>query len=104
MKAVTRIGISLCCALACLLNPTAKAQVDQGRIVGVVRDPSQAVIAGASVRVTDERTGEQRTSTTDEQGYYAFLSLKPSFYTVRVDSAGFDSQETTGVALQVGQE
>src|SRR5262249_55264408 len=66
--------------------------------------PSQAVIAGASVMVTDERTGEKRTSTTDEQGYYAFLALKPSVYTVQVNSTGFGAQETTGVALQVGQE
>jgi hypothetical protein len=43
------------------------------RIVGVVRDPSQGVVTGATVTVTNERTGEKRTSTTDEQGYYAFL-------------------------------
>jgi hypothetical protein len=82
----------------------ANAQIDQGRIVGVVRDPSQAVISGASVTVTNERTGEKRFSSTDAQGYYAILALKPSFYTVQVSSVGFGSQEATGVALQVGQE
>jgi hypothetical protein len=54
--------------------------------------------------VTNERTGEKRTSTTDEQGYYAFLALKTSFYTVQAISVGFGSQGATGVALQVGQE
>jgi Carboxypeptidase regulatory-like domain len=104
MKGVTRIGVFVGCVFACLLSTIASAQVDQGRIVGVVRDPSQAVITGASITVTDERTGEKRTSTTDEQGYYAFPALKPSFYTVQANSVGFGSQEATRVALQVGQE
>lgn len=104
MKAATCIGIFVCCALACVLDPTARAQIDQGKIVGVVRDPSQAVIAGASVTVTNERTGEKRTSTTDDQGYYAFLALRPSVYTVQAISTGFGSEQATGVALQVGQE
>jgi hypothetical protein len=104
MKNVTCIGVFVGCVLACLLSTTANAQVDQGRIVGVVRDPSQALITGASIAVTNERTGEKRISSTDAQGYYAFLALKPSFYTVQVSSVGFGSQEATGVALQVGQE
>ena len=36
------------------------AQGEQGRIAGIVRDQSDAFVAGATVKVKNERTGEER--------------------------------------------
>jgi Carboxypeptidase regulatory-like domain len=80
------------------------AQVDQGRITGVVRDPSKAAIGGATVAITNDRTGEQRTTNTNDQGYYSFLALQPSLYTVKVSAAQFAPAEAKQLRVTVGQE
>src|SRR5215813_4681137 len=80
------------------------AQVDQGRITGVVRDPSKAAIGSATVTITNDRTGEQRTANTNDQGYYSFLALQPSLYTVKVSAAQFAPAEAKQLRVTVGQE
>lgn len=97
------ILITLTIGVQLLLAPVSLAQTDQGRLAGTVHDQSKAVIAGASVTVKNERTGEERTVNTDEQGYYLATNLKPSVYTIKVTASGFDGSEITGVELLVGQ-
>jgi hypothetical protein len=83
---------------------TALAQVDQGRFTGTVRDQTNAFVAGATVKVKNERTGEERTALTNQQGYFLIGSLKPSVYTIRAEKDGFAAIEYTGMAIAVGQE
>jgi len=52
-------------AIALLLPALAFAQAE-GRFVGVVLDPSGAVVPGATVVVKNERTGEERTVKSSE--------------------------------------
>jgi hypothetical protein len=87
-----------------LLIPIASfAQTDQGRIAGTVRDQGKAVVQGARVTVKNERTGEERSANTDEQGYYLVTNLKPSVYTIRANATGFVDVEITAAELLVGQ-
>ncbi len=87
-----------------ILKVAALAQVDQGRIVGTVFDPDRAVVPAAAITVKNERTGEERTTTTNDQGSYAVAALKPSIYTVKVRAPNFAPTEFTGVQVSVGQE
>ncbi|HVI73002.1 MAG TPA: carboxypeptidase-like regulatory domain-containing protein, partial [Pyrinomonadaceae bacterium] len=86
-------------ATAALVN----AQTDQGRIAGVVSDANGAVVPAASVLVKNERTGEERTATTNDSGYYIISGLKPSLYTVTASAQNL-SVRVTNVQLLVGQE
>ena len=54
-------------AIALLLPVPAFAQAE-GRFVGVVLDPTGAVIPGATVVVKNERSGEERTVTSNAEG------------------------------------
>ena len=54
-----------------------------------MKDPSGAVIAAASVVVTNEGTGLERRAATNDTGYYTVSSLPPGFYTISVEAAGF---------------
>jgi hypothetical protein len=91
-------------AVAGLIHvPAASAQTDQGRIAGTVHDISGAVISGATVTVKNERTGEERTVTTNEQGNYTAAALKPSVYGVKATLDAFAPAEVTGIQLVVGQ-
>jgi hypothetical protein len=87
-----------------LIAAPAIAQVDQGRFTGTVRDQSNAFVGGAKVKVTNEKTGEERVVLSNPQGYFLVGSLKPSTYTVRAERDGFAPIEYTGMNLAVGQE
>src|SRR5262245_48572306 len=96
--------LSACLAIVALCASPAVAQVDTGRIAGIVRDSSGALAAGVTAKVKNERTGEERTATTNEQGYFLITPLKPSTYTIRVERAGFSAIEYTQMPLAIGQE
>ncbi len=100
------ISISLIFAffMQVALQTAVFAQTDVGRITGTVRDQNNAVVPGATVVVKNEKTGEERTVTTGENGLYQVTNLRPSFYTVSVNVAGFAKVDYTQIQLSVGQE
>jgi carboxypeptidase family protein len=102
MKLV-RLLIAIAVAMA-VESPLLIAQVDQGRIAGTVRDQSNAFAAGTSVKLTNERTGEERTATTNDKGYFLVTGLKPSTYTIVVSRDGFSPVSYDKMPLAVGQE
>ncbi len=78
------------------------AQVSS-RISGIVTDPSGDVIVGATVTVTNTGTQADATSQTNETGFFIFPNLQPGSYSVRIESAGFNAYERTGVILNANQ-
>jgi Carboxypeptidase regulatory-like domain len=80
------------------------AQVDNGRIAGIVRDSSGALATGVTAKAKNERTGEERSAVTNDQGYFLIAPLKPSTYTIRVERVGFAPIEYTAMPLAIGQE
>src|SRR5438045_8486280 len=72
----------LAMAIVSLAPALGLAQGDQGRVVGTVSDANGGVVPGATVVIKNEKTGEERTVTTNESGYYSVTALKPSAYTV----------------------
>ncbi len=65
------------------------AQKDTGAIVGLVRDPSGAVVPGAKVIVSDADRGTQVTLSTNDEGEYVASPLRIGRYTVTVEKEGF---------------
>jgi len=66
-------------------------QSTSGVVVGMVKDPSGAPIADASVRVENIVSGYSRETTTNAQGTYRFPNLPFNPYRVIVRSPGFDT-------------
>src|SRR5215213_5482573 len=81
----------------------ARAQQDQGRIGGVVKDSNGAVVPGASVLVKNERTGEERTATSTESGSYFVSGLRPSVYAITAAAQNL-TVRATSIQLLAGQE
>lgn len=97
--------LTLALGLSFLLTINLFAQTDQARIVGVVTDSTGAVVPNATIVVTNEKTGESRTVTTNNEGSYIITSLKPSYYTIKISGgSGFAVAESKNVQLSVGQE
>lgn len=68
------------------------AQIATTSLRGVVRDPSGAVVPGATVSLTNSANGQQLTVTSDAAGAYIFPQLPPASYTIKVTATGFGSQ------------
>ena len=81
----------------------ANAQVDQGRISGTVTDSNGGLVPGATIVVKNDKTGEERTATTNDVGYFMISSLRPSTYTVTANAKDL-SAKSTNVQVLVGQE
>src|ERR1700678_132528 len=77
------------------------AQKDAGAIVGIVRDPSGAVVAGAKITVTDIDRGIQLTLTTNAAGEYVAGPLKIGQYNVTAEKTGFKKDVAGPVQVNI---
>jgi hypothetical protein len=91
--------------LATLLfaSTAAFGQSDTGSITGTVRDQNGAVVPGATVTAKNQRTGEERTATTNTDGTFSIPALKASAYTVIATSTGLGAT-VRDVEVNVGRE
>ena len=88
--------VLLLCVLALLLAGNVSAQTTSGSMFGTVVDSSNQVVPGADVIVTNEKTGEQRRTVTNEVGQYVFSGLAAGPYTTRAELSGFKPFESKG--------
>lgn len=79
------------------------AQDITGAVVGTVSDGTGAVVAAATVRVTNAATGISATTRSDAKGNYSFTFLTPGLYTVRVEATGFQTEISANNEVVVGQ-
>jgi hypothetical protein len=91
-------------AVCCLTGASALfAQLQAGRIDGIVSDPQHAVVPGATVTVTNTGTDISETVKTDSSGNYTVTPLDPGTYTITAVAAGFQTTVRNGIELTVGQ-
>jgi len=81
--------------------PPLWAQKDAGAIVGLVRDASGAVVAGAKVTVTDVDHGIQLTLSTNNEGEYVASPLRIGQYSVTVEKQGFKKAVAEPVQVNI---
>jgi hypothetical protein len=91
--------------VACLLSGEALAQGETtSAIIGEVSDVSSAVVAGATVTITNHETGLKRSAQTNDAGRFNFPQLKPGTYSVTVQARGFDPGQNDNVVAGLGQK
>jgi len=71
---------------------------------GTVRDPSGAVVPGATLTMSDDATKIEQKTTTDQAGRYIFTNLGPASYTMTITAPGFKTLVRPKVVLSVGQQ
>jgi hypothetical protein len=93
-----RFLVAMFAALLLLPSVIMAQSIVTGAINGTVTDPSSAVIAGATVTLTNPATGEPLTAQTTASGGYSFGLVKPGTYTLTISKSGF---KTTTESVQV---
>ncbi len=89
-------------ALLAILVCSAAAQEITGDIRGIVKDPSGAVISGATVQVINtDRNTTDRTITTGADGAYVAAYLPVGRYKIVVTANGFKKYTATGIVISV---
>ena len=78
----------------CLCSVLAVAQVDTGAVRGSVTDATGAVIANASVVLTNDATGLTLSTVTAKDGTFTFSPLKIGSYKLTVEAPGFKKAAT----------
>jgi hypothetical protein len=91
-------------ALLCAIAANLPAQSIYATLTGVVSDPSQGLVAQATVRLRDEGSGSLRDTVTNSQGYYTFASVPVGTYELTVVMTGFETYKESGVALGGGEK
>jgi len=86
-----------------LLGAIAAAQSDTGRITGTITDATKAVVQNATITAKNEKTGETRIVTSNEQGVFTVTELRPSTYTLSVDAKGMAPAQYSGGDFQLGE-
>ena len=79
------------------------AQGALSEVNGTAVDQSGAVLPGVTVTLTEETTGLARTVISNETGRWVIPALQPGRYTVKAELSGFQTQNRTGVVVNVGQ-
>ncbi len=79
------------------------AQRTTATFAGVVADPSNAVLPGAEVELTNEGTSAATQKVTSETGEFVFDFVPPGTYTLKIALPGFRTYESRGIPLGAGQ-
>jgi hypothetical protein len=79
------------------------AQVEQGRFVGHIVDPSNAAIPGAIVEARNMGTNITQRAVTNETGDFVITPVFAGSYILTVTATGFQKATTKVVEVQVGQ-
>jgi hypothetical protein len=96
-----RIRFLLIAAVITFLSSSALAQYGAS-LEGTVTDKSGAVVAGATVTITDQATGVSHSAVTGQSGFYRITGLPPGRYKVDVEAASFKKSSRSDV--EVGSE
>ncbi|MBI4891591.1 MAG: TonB-dependent receptor [Acidobacteria bacterium] len=109
-----KFSLRIALAAMVLFTLSAFAQFDSATVLGTIKDPSGAVVAGAKVELTNVKTGIVMKAQSDGSGNYQFLNVPIGNYTVKAEQSGFktavaeefeatvSARQRVDLALQVG--
>ena len=95
------IAATVCTALAAGVA-YGQAQANAADLKGYVRDPSGAVVVGATVTARNPATNFSRSVTTNDEGFYNLVSLPPGDYEVTVEAPNYKKAVVPEYKLTVG--
>jgi hypothetical protein len=101
MKRYVTAGLLTLCMV--VLRGALNAQSTFGSIVGVIKDPGGLVVTGAEIQLSSLDDQSVRTATSEPDGAFQFLNVKPGRYEIDVHAAGFSSVKVQAMQVDARQ-
>src|SRR5436309_6856369 len=80
-----------------------RGQTASGEVNGTVTDKSGGFVGSAAVKLTNQATGIDDRATTNSDGYFVFINVKPGRYVLRIEAPGFKTTQTAVFDVGVNQ-
>jgi len=107
IRAISKISFSALVVLlwvgCCVWLPSSAQAQATAAITGTVRDSSGAVVPDATVVLHNTANDLDRSTTSNEVGYYVIPEVQPGNYLLKASSKGFSSAERTNLQVVVNQ-
>ena len=102
-KGIIRFVSLLLVGLSIAIGGTrARAQYEDGSLIGTIHDASGAVVANATVTVTNTNTGRVTNVVSNSSGDYEVPSLHVGVYTIQAQATGFAPAQARNIGIAVG--
>lgn len=102
MLSIRRVGGVVSALILLVAGSTgAFAQAVNGTLLGSVTDQTKAGVPGATVTITEVKSGAVKSTKTNESGLYDFEALQPGTYQVTATQGGFKEAKVDDVAVVV---
>jgi iron complex outermembrane receptor protein len=92
----------LCFCAWLLLLGSLQSFAQSVQVSGIITDPSQSAITNATVTLVNLQTSLSQQVTTDDGGRYAFPSILPGTYRLRVEKPGFATSVIPSLTVTAG--
>ena len=80
---------------------SASAQTSQTTVSGTVKDQNDALVPGATITLLDARTKAERTTKTNDDGFFLFTNVLAGDYRITAEGGGFKKTEVSSVKVDV---
>src|SRR5437870_1756252 len=80
-----------------------RAQTASGEVNGTVTDKSGGLVAGATVKLTNQATKIEDWIATNSAGYFVFINVKPGSYVLGAEAKGFKTTQISPFDVGVNQ-
>ncbi len=98
MRNIVLVTIGLLLVVSASLS-----QSDRGTVTGTVKDPSDAVVAGATIVAKNLANGTEVKTISTETGNYTLPSLPAGTYELTIEATGFKRFVSQNILVQVNQ-
>ena len=96
-----RARLTLCIGsiLSVALSTASMRAAANGSLSGTLKDPTGAVIPGASITLVNTALKSEFKAISDGQGFYSFPTIPVGHYNLVIEAAGFKDQQKTNLAV-----
>jgi hypothetical protein len=95
---------ALATALLIFAASTAHAQILYGSITGTVTDKTGAVVPNVAITLTNQDTGDKRTTQASGDGSYNLLDILPGNYSIAAQISGFAAYRVRDIKVEVNSK
>jgi len=91
--------LSISARLLLVWSPVTLWAAANGSLSGTLKDPSDAVVPGATITLVNTALKSEYKTTSNEQGYYSFPALPVGHYDLTIEAIGFRTQTKTNLTV-----